>query len=64
MPTYKLNVAGCLCTPQDLLVQEAPWQRPVEPGDAIVFFNCGAYGATASPIDFLGHGRPREIMAS
>jgi diaminopimelate decarboxylase len=59
---YELNVAGRLCTPQDLLLQNARCSQTVRPGDYLVFFNCGAYGATASPINFLSHPQPREVL--
>jgi diaminopimelate decarboxylase len=62
VPPYGLNVAGCLCTPQDLLLQNAVCRQAVRPGDSFVFFNCGAYGSTASPINFLSHPHPREAL--
>lgn len=49
------DVAGCLCTPQDLLATDVLAHCDVCPGDHIVFFNSGAYGLTASPLLFLGH---------
>ena len=61
-PSYKLNVAGCLCSPQDLLLQDAPCPQRAHPGDWVVFFNCGAYGSSASPVNFLGHPKPTEIL--
>jgi diaminopimelate decarboxylase len=33
------------------------------PGDLIVVFQSGAYGLTASPLDFLYHPHPGEILA-
>jgi diaminopimelate decarboxylase len=59
---YELNVTGRLCTPQDLLLQNARCSEIVRPGDYLVFFNCGAYGSTASPINFLSHPQPREVF--
>ncbi|HXG22105.1 MAG TPA: pyridoxal-dependent decarboxylase, exosortase A system-associated [Methylomirabilota bacterium] len=59
---YELNVAGRLCTPQDLLLQNVRCSQTVRPGDYLVFFNCGAYGSTASPINFLSHPQPREVL--
>jgi diaminopimelate decarboxylase len=32
------------------------------PGDLIVVFQSGAYGATASPIGFLSHPPPAEVI--
>jgi diaminopimelate decarboxylase len=59
-----LNIAGCLCTPQDLLAQDVVTRQEVRPGDYVVFFNCGAYGATASPIHFLSHPEPALVLVT
>ena len=56
------SIVGCLCTPLDRLADavEVP-QAGV--GDVVAVFCAGAYGATASPAQFLGQGPAREIMA-
>ena len=59
---YKLSVAGCLCTPQDLLLQDALFRQTARPGDYVLFFNCGAYGSSASPLKFLSHPEPAELL--
>lgn len=56
------TIAGCLCTPQDILATDVTWSREVNPGDYVVFFNCGAYGISASPINFLSHPPPAEFF--
>ena len=56
------DIAGCLCTPQDMLANDFHSEREIHVGDRIVFFNSGAYGLTASPINFLGHKPPSEII--
>ena len=33
-----------------------------EIGDYVVVFQSGAYGPTASPINFLSHPHPREVL--
>jgi diaminopimelate decarboxylase len=33
-------------------------------GDLVVIFQSGAYGLTASPVMFLGHPVPAEIMVA
>jgi len=33
-----------------------------QPGDLVVIFQSGAYGASASPHDFLGHPHPVEVL--
>lgn len=57
------DIAGCLCTPQDILATHFQFERELQRDDRIIFFNSGAYGLTASPINFLGHKPPAEIIA-
>jgi len=59
---YRLDVAGCLCTPQDLLAAGYEYDREVAAGDCVVFFNSGTYGPSASPAAFLSHERAGEIV--
>jgi diaminopimelate decarboxylase len=33
-----------------------------EIGDYVVVLQSGAYGLTASPLDFLGHPEPKEML--
>lgn len=61
-PKRLFTIAGCLCTPQDILAQNLELEHDVVPGDCIVFFNCGAYGASASPSRFLSHGDVSELV--
>lgn len=56
-----VNVAGCLCTPLDRLAEKAGLPR-AEAGDLVAVFCAGAYGASASPAAFLGHGPAREML--
>lgn len=55
------SVVGCLCTPLDILANKAGFPR-AEVGDLIAVFCAGAYGASASPANFLGQGPAREIL--
>lgn len=55
------SVVGCLCTPLDRLADKAGFPR-AEPGDIVAVFCAGAYGATASPMEFLGQGPAREVL--
>jgi len=57
----QVSVVGPLCTPLDLLADKVCIGQP-EIGDLIVVFQSGAYGASASPINFLGHAPVREIL--
>ena len=56
------NVVGCLCTPLDRLAEKAGLPR-AEPGDLVAVFCAGAYGASASPMMFLGQGPAKEMLA-
>ena len=60
-PVETVNVVGCLCTPLDVLAEKVDLPR-AEPGDLIVIFQSGAYGASASPQGFLGHPPPGELL--
>jgi len=60
--TTAFELVGPLCTPLDLLGTKIQLGT-VEEGDIIAIMNSGAYGYTASPLLFLGHPSPREILA-
>lgn len=60
-PQEVVNIVGCLCTPLDRLADQAHLPRG-EVGDLVVIFCAGAYGASASPSGFLGHGPAAEIL--
>jgi len=55
------SVVGCLCTPLDRLADKAAFPR-ADVGDLIAVFCAGAYGASASPAAFLGHGPAAEML--
>jgi len=57
----EVNVVGCLCTPLDRLADQALLPR-ADVGDLVAVFCAGAYGATASPSGFLGHGPAAELL--
>jgi len=57
-----VSVVGPLCTPLDRLADRVALPHAV-PGDIIAVFLAGAYGASASPAAFLGHGAAAEIVA-
>lgn len=56
-----VSVVGCLCTPLDILGDKVLLPE-IEVGEAIILFCAGAYGASASPVNFLGHGQAIEIL--
>jgi len=60
-PTEEVNIVGCLCTPLDRLADNASMPR-AEVGDLVAVFCAGAYGASASPSAFLGHGPAAELL--
>ena len=55
------SIVGPLCTPLDLLADRM--DLPVaQVGDLVVVFQSGAYGASASPQNFLGHPACIEVL--
>lgn len=55
------SVVGPLCTPLDILGDRIEL-ADAHPGDLVVVFQSGAYGASASPHGFLGHPDPIEVL--
>jgi len=60
-PTEEVNIVGCLCTPLDRLADNAMMPH-ADVGDLVAVFCAGAYGASASPSAFLGHGPAAEML--
>jgi diaminopimelate decarboxylase len=56
-----VSVVGCLCTPLDLLADDATLPE-AGIGDLVVVHQAGAYGLTASPTAFLSHPAPAEVL--
>lgn len=56
-----VSVVGPLCTPLDLLGQRMELAA-AEPGDLVVVYQSGAYGRSASPLHFLSHPAPLEVL--
>ncbi|MCY1451624.1 L-glutamyl-[BtrI acyl-carrier protein] decarboxylase [compost metagenome] len=59
-PLCRVNVAGCLPTPQDVLVEDLALPLP-EPGDLLALPNCGAYTLHHSLLYFGLHPTPAEV---
>jgi len=55
------DVWGCLCLPSDVLA-EGSLLPALALGDVLAFPNAGAYGLTASPMLFLSHPAPAEVV--
>lgn len=56
-----VEVVGPLCTPLDTLARGVHLPR-VEVNDLVAVFQSGAYARTASPLGFLSHPSPAEVM--
>jgi diaminopimelate decarboxylase len=54
-------VVGPLCTPLDLIGDHVHLPD-AQPGDLVVVYQSGAYGASASPQAFLGHPPVVELL--
>ena len=55
------EVVGPLCTPIDSMARAIELAR-AEIGDLVVFDRCGAYSYAASPLLFLSHDTPPELV--
>jgi diaminopimelate decarboxylase len=56
-----VSVVGPLCTPLDTLADRMSMAE-AQIGDLVVVLQSGAYGLTASPLGFLSHPPPREVL--
>jgi diaminopimelate decarboxylase len=56
-----VNIVGPLCTPLDILADKIMLPK-ASMGDYVVVFQSGAYGATASPKDFLSQPQVSELL--
>lgn len=54
-------VVGPLCTPLDTIGRKVAMPT-VEAGDLVAVQQSGAYGLTASPVGFLSHPMPAEVL--
>ncbi len=60
-PEEVASIVGCLCTPLDKLSDQAHLPS-ADIGDLVAIFCAGAYGASASPANFLGQGPAIEML--
>ncbi|TDB78102.1 alanine racemase [Micromonospora sp. KC723] len=60
-PVRLYTVTGPLCTPNDVIGKQVALPE-VRPGDLIGVERSGAYGPSASPVLFLSHGHPAEVL--
>lgn len=61
IPDEEVTVAGCLCTPFDMLGDEVALPR-ADVGDLIAVFCAGAYGLSASPQAWESRPLAREML--
>lgn len=59
--TETVDLVGPLCTPLDTLARDVSLPK-AEVGDLVGVFQSGAYARSASPLGFLSHLTPCEIM--
>ena len=57
----KIDLVGPLCTSIDRLARGVILPK-INEGDLIAVHNSGSYGLTASPMHFISHSPPREIL--
>jgi len=57
----QVTIVGKLCTPLDIIAEQVTLSK-CEIGDTIAVLQSGAYGLSASPINFLGHPTATEIL--
>jgi diaminopimelate decarboxylase len=55
------SIVGPLCTPLDTLARKVDMPN-LAAGDLVAILQSGAYGLTASPVGFLSHPPPAEIL--
>jgi diaminopimelate decarboxylase len=60
-PEIVQELAGPLCTPLDI-IGRAVRLPELRPGDRIAVLQSGSYARTCSPMSFLGHPEPPEVM--
>lgn len=60
-PDRPATVVGPLCTPLDTLARETGLPE-LGAGDLVAVLQSGAYGLTASPLNFLSHPPPAEVL--
>ncbi len=58
-----IEIVGPLCTPLDTIGRSITLP-PIEAGDLVGVFQSGAYARAASPLGFLSHPTPAEVMVS
>ena len=55
------SIVGPICTPLDTLARKVALPK-LQAGDLIAVLQSGAYGLSASPVNFLAHPAPAEVL--
>lgn len=58
-----VDIVGPLCTPLDVLARSLPAPK-IQVGDLIAICQSGAYARSASPLGFLSHPAPPEVLVA
>jgi diaminopimelate decarboxylase len=58
-----VDIVGPLCTPLDVLARSVAAPR-IEAGDLVAILHSGAYARSASPLGFLSHPSPAEVLVA
>jgi diaminopimelate decarboxylase len=61
--TEKVDIVGPLCTPLDVLAHDVAVPE-TEIGDLVGVLASGAYARAASPLNFLSHPAPAEVLVN
>ncbi|MHC5043144.1 MAG: type III PLP-dependent enzyme [Planctomycetota bacterium] len=61
-PLAEAVVVGPLCTPLDTLGRKVGVPEATASGDLVAVLQSGAYGLSASPVGFLSHPMPAEVL--
>ena len=61
LPDEKVDLVGPLCTPLDVISRDVILPH-ADIGDLVGVFQSGAYARTASPLQFLSHPTPAEVL--
>jgi diaminopimelate decarboxylase len=61
-PTLRTRIGGPLCTPIDITVREIDVPENIAIDDLVGIMNAGAYGYSMSPLLFLSHPTPAEVL--
>jgi diaminopimelate decarboxylase len=58
-----VDIVGPLCTPLDVLARSLPAPK-MQIGDLVAVLQSGAYARSASPMGFLSHAAPPEVLVA